>query len=91
MEMSTKVAVPDHVMARQVGEETVILDLAGGTYYSLDPVGSRVWQLLIPGATPAQVCEAMLREFDVEAADLERDVLALMRSLIDRKLVVPAG
>jgi hypothetical protein len=36
-------------MARTVGDETVILDLANGTYYGLDPVGARMWQLMSEG------------------------------------------
>ena len=35
-----------------LGDETVILDLASGTYYGLDPVGARIWQLMAEGQTP---------------------------------------
>jgi len=38
-----RVTVPPHVIARRVGEDTVILDLASGTYFGLDPVGARIW------------------------------------------------
>ena len=39
MKLSDKVGIPPQVMARTVGDETVILDLASGTYFGLDPVG----------------------------------------------------
>jgi hypothetical protein len=74
-------------MARQVGDETVILDLASGTYFGLDPVGARIWQLLTEGRTLAEICAVMLAEFEVAREDIERDVLALAEELRAKKLI----
>jgi hypothetical protein len=87
MKLSDKVCVPSHVMPRAVGDETVILDLAHGTYFGLDPVGARIFELLRCGCSLAQACEAMLTEFEVARHDIERDVLALTQQLIDKQLV----
>ena len=87
MNLSDKVTTPAQVMAREVGDETVILDLTSGTYYGLDPVGARIWQLMADGQTLMQVCEVMLAEYDVTREDIERDVLALVQTLLERKLV----
>ena len=87
MNLSDKVTIPPQVMARVVGDETVILDLANGTYYGLDPVGARIWQLLAEGQSLVQVCEAMLAEYDVTREDIERDVAALGQALLDKNLV----
>ena len=87
MNLSDKVTIPAQVMAREVGDETVILDLANGTYHGLDRVGARIWQLMAEGQTLAQVCEVMLAEYDVTREDIERDVLALVQTLIERQLV----
>ncbi|MGI9521096.1 MAG: PqqD family protein [Hyphomicrobiaceae bacterium] len=74
-------------MARPVGEETVILDVASGTYFGLDPVGARVWQLMEEGRKLAEICEAMLEEFEVSREELEHDVLALAQDLEARSLI----
>ena len=87
MKLSDKVTIPSQVMARTVGDETVILDLVSGTYFGLDPVGARIWELIAHAATLAQVCDIMLTEFEVSREDLERDVLALVQALLDRQLV----
>ena len=42
MEITDRVAIPKDVMARQVGDETVILNLTSGTYYGLDAIGARI-------------------------------------------------
>ena len=87
MNLSDKVTIPAQVMAREVGDETVILDLANGTYYGLDPVGARIWQLLSEGLTLTQVCEVMMAGYEVKREDIERDVLSLVQTLTERQLV----
>ena len=87
MSLSDIVTIPSQVMARQVGNESVILDLSSGTYYGLDPVGARIWQLMTEGQTLAQVCETMLAEYEVTREAIERDVLALVQTLADKQLV----
>ena len=87
MNLSDNVTIPPQVMARLVGDETVILDLASGTYYGLDPVGARSWQLMAEGKTLATVCEILLDEFDVTRETLERDVLHLTQELSAKGLV----
>lgn len=79
--------IPPHVMARQVGDETVILDLSGGTYFGLDPVGARIWQLIGEGKTLAEACDILLDEYDVPREQLERDVAELAEKLLGQKLI----
>ncbi len=90
MNLSEKVTIPTQVMARTVGDETVILDLASGTYFGLDPVGARIWGLMGEGQTLAEICATMLEEYEVERAQLEADVLRLAAELAERGLVTPA-
>lgn len=79
--------IPDHVVARRMGDETVILDLEGGTYFGLDPVGTRIWDLIAEGRTLASVCAAMLEEYEVEEARLQQDVRTLIDDLGTRGLL----
>lgn len=87
MNPTDKPIIPKQVMARQVGDETVILDLAGGTYYGLDPVGARVWQLMGEGKALGEICETLLGEYDVTREQLERDVLDLAEKLRTQNLI----
>jgi hypothetical protein len=87
MNLTDKVIIPAQVMARQVGTETVLLDLASGTYFGLDPVGARIWELMGEGKTLAQVCDTMQAEFEVTREDIERDVLDLVEKLQAQQLI----
>lgn len=79
--------IPPHVMARQVGDETVILDLGSGTYFGLDPVGARMWQLIGEGKTLGETCDILLGEYDVPREQLELDVAELAEKLLAQKLI----
>ena len=87
MNLIDKVTIPAQVMARDVGSETVILNLESGIYFGLDPVGARIWQLLSKGKTFAEVCDAMVAEYDVSREDIERDVLSLAEALQSQQLI----
>lgn len=87
MNLGDRLSIPADVMARQVGDEIVILDLASGTYFGLDPVGTRIWGLIEAGRTLAEVCDAILDTHDASREEVERDVIALAESLRERGLV----
>jgi len=85
--LSDRVNIPPEVMARTVGDETVILDLASGTYFGLDPVGARMWDLMGEGMTLAEVCDRMLDEYEVSRDQLEGDTLRLGEELQRQGLI----
>lgn len=57
-----------------VGDETVILHLKSGTYFGLDPMGTRIWAMLKQGLTASDICAALVEEFDVGLELIEGDV-----------------
>jgi hypothetical protein len=89
MTVGDRFEVPIEVMARQVGEETVILHLESGAYYGLDEVGSRIWALLVDGHTLAGICTTILDEYEAEKSQVEQDVLDLALELKERGLIRP--
>ena len=62
---------------RNIGNETVLLNLATGTYFGLDDIGSRFLQLLQSDGRLEKAHAVMLQEFDVPAETLESDLLQL--------------
>ena len=90
MNLSDKISIPAQVVARQMGKETVILDLVSGTYFGLDSIGARIWQLMGEGKTLAEICEAMFAEYEVSREAIERDVLDLAKDLCAKQLISSA-
>ncbi len=91
MTLSDRVEIPPQVMTRTVGEEEVVLDLASGTYFGLDPVGARIWALMADGKNLGEICDQMLEEYDVTREELERDILRLADELNGQGLIQVVG
>jgi len=87
LKLTDRIEVSAEVVAREVGDETMLLDLASGTYFGLDPVGARFWQLLEEGKTPAEACAAMEGEYDVAPDVLARDLEALLADFAANGLI----
>jgi hypothetical protein len=87
MNAQSKFVVSPHAMSRTIGEETVILDLESGTYFGLDPVAARMWQILEEGKSVGEARDAIFDEYEVERDRLEADLLTLAAELAERKLV----
>lgn len=81
---------PD-VMFRNLNDEAVLLDLKSGTYFGLNDVGARTWQLILQHGRLSQVLDALLMEYELDRHVGERDLLALATQLVTRQLaaVIP--
>ena len=90
MKLEDRLEISPEVVAREVGGETMLLDLASGTYFGLDAVGGRIWQALENGASLAEACDQIEGEFDVARAQLETDVLALAQKIVEQGLAEAA-
>jgi len=77
----------DQVMFQNVGGEAVLLDLASETYFGLNEVGTRIWELLPQHDNLTAVHATLCKEFDAQPAQIERDLLTLAAQLAQAGLV----
>lgn len=87
MNVESRFSVPAHVVARRVGDETVLLDLKSGVYFGLDPVGARFWELVEEGHRLPELITALLDEYEVEEEVLDKDIRGLINELCARGLL----
>lgn len=78
---------PD-VVFRSLDGEAVLLDLASGTYFGLNEVGTRVWQMIEAGRNEPAIVAALAGEYAAEPAAIAADVRRLVGELRARRLVV---
>ena len=88
VEEQTLVVMDTRVVSAPLGEgETALLHVPDGMYYGLDPVATRIVELLCSPMTPAQLATAVSAEFEVERETALADLLVFVRSLARRGLV----
>jgi hypothetical protein len=74
-------------MSTELDGETVILDLASGTYSGLDAVGTFIWNQLEQPATITALRGAILGKYDVSEAQCLADLLDFLMVLADNGLI----
>lgn len=86
--LDSQVTIHPDAVFRELDGEAVILQLEAGMYFGLDPVGTRLWQLIEEHGRLGPVLDAALGEFDVTADVLERDLVELVSGLVEKQLVI---
>src|SRR4030095_3456257 len=87
LSITDAVCVPEDVIVRELNGEAVVLNLHNGTYFGLNSVGMRIWQLCEEHGSLREVWQAMRQEFDAPGDALQTDLLVFVNELSSRKLL----
>lgn len=78
---------PD-VVARSVAGEMILLDLATGTYFTLNAVGATIWRALETGAGRAEAIAAIVEDYEIDEATAAADYDEYIDALASEGLLV---
>lgn len=87
LSLDTVVVASGDQVHRTLGDEAVILALRAGTYFGVDEVGARIWELLQQPVRVAALRDAIVAEYEVSAEQAEQDLLAFLAELLDNELI----
>jgi hypothetical protein len=79
-------------VTREIGGETLIVPVTGDameleSIYVLNPVGSRIWELLRAPTTAEQIADVVAGEFTVSQEEAAADTAEFLASLNTRGLI----
>ncbi len=75
------------VMFREMAGESVLLSLDSETYFGLDEIGTRMWNVLVGAPSIEAAYDVLADEFEVDAAALRGDLSTFIATLADAGLV----
>jgi hypothetical protein len=81
------VRIPDNVVFRSFGSETVLLNLATGQYHGLKGAGGRMLEVLAETPDLDAAARRIANEYGHPVADVSRDMNDLCLALAERSLV----
>lgn len=81
------IRLSDSILLSRVDDEAVLLDADSSTYYGLNPVGSRMLQLLSENADQETVIRLVAEEFDAAEERVRQDLSALVKTLLGKGFV----
>jgi Coenzyme PQQ synthesis protein D (PqqD) len=87
-----RVAVPSHVLLRNLDGETVLLNLDTEKYFGLDRTGTQMWETVTRAPNIEVAFEQLSGEFEVAPETLRHHLTELLNQLVENGLlhVVPA-
>lgn len=81
------------VVSRKIQGELIIVPIRSGvgdlnSLYTLNPVGSVLWDFMTEGHTIAEMVQRVCDEFEVTKAQARKDIENFLDSLLEEKLVL---
>lgn len=76
------------LVASSVDGQVALLSIKNGFYYGLDPIASRIWEMIAQPCTGQAVCQQLLKEYAVSVKDCHQQVLDFLQNLADADLLL---
>ncbi len=76
------------VLFRRLGKDGVLLRLNSTTYFGLNEVAARFWEIIVESSDWDGIIDRLLVEFEVERAVLMKDIELLVHELEKAELIV---
>jgi hypothetical protein len=77
----------DDVVSRRLDDIVVLIHLKTNRIFELNATGARLWELIGAGSTAGEIRDILLSEFDVEPAELDREMATLTTLLTSEELI----
>lgn len=69
------------IVARDMGDEIIVLDMRSSKYLTVTGVGMRLFELLADERAPEELLTFILDEYEVDPAVAERDVITFLAGM----------
>ena len=84
--MTTHFGKAPSLVAREIAGETILVPIKQNVsdlqyLYTLNDVGSRVWQIINERTTVEEIVSVITQEYEVEAAEAQADVLEFLAEM----------
>lgn len=91
--MSIKLEINDNIYKNsdifdsEIDNELVMMNIENNAYYNTSEVGKRIWQLLDEFNTVEDICNELVKEYDVSMDECQKNVLDFVNNLLENKLI----
>lgn len=88
VELTNKVSQRPDLVAADMGEETVMMDIMSGKYFKLSEVGGSIWNKIEKPTLVSDVIKSLLEEYEVSEEDCTTQTLDFLTQLADKGIIV---
>jgi len=76
------------IIHENIDGELVLINLRKGSYYSTDPIGAQVWDLLVAGCRVKEMQERIQARYDGDPAEVAMAIAAFLDDLEREDLII---
>jgi len=88
IKLTDKVSQRPDLVAADMGEETVMMDILSGKYFKLSEVGGSIWKKIESPIEVSELIKLLLEEYDVSEEECKAQTLEFLTQLVDKGIVV---
>jgi Coenzyme PQQ synthesis protein D (PqqD) len=85
--LTARAIVPAHVAHREIGDETIVLNLDTGRYHRLNRTAGSMLATLVESPSVGDAARALAERYGRPVGEIEADLSQLCASLAERGLV----
>lgn len=90
-EIKTIWQVAPEVLFSRIDDEMILMSISEGYYFTLDPVGTRIWELLSrESSTLINLTDQLMEEYEVDKETCMKDLQEFIEDMASKKLIIPA-
>jgi hypothetical protein len=88
--MKLKWQTSTEILSSKIDEEAILMSIEADSYFGLDSVGSRIWELLsIKPATAEDLVVLLMDDYDIDKKTCQEDVQLFIDEMSVKKLIHP--
>lgn len=86
--LTNKVMQREDLVAADMGDETVMMDIMSGKYFKLSEVGGSIWNKIEQPKLVSDLIAELLKEYDVTEEECTNQTIEFLTQLVDKGIVV---
>ena len=79
------------IIVQKGSQDVLLFNMDDGSYYALNEVGNRIWELCDGTHGVAQLVSILVKEYDAPTKIIEMDVMEVLEDLRSKNLIVEVG
>jgi hypothetical protein len=84
LELSQTITRHPDMLSAEIGGEAIMMSIEKGAYFGLNPVATRIWDLLEQPKSIAALIQTITDEYEVSAEQAADDVQSFVADMIER-------
>ena len=85
--MDTVLTQNKDLVASSIDGEVVLMSIENGKYYGINPIGSRIWEILAYPTTYIDLIDTLLTEFDIDRITCEKKVTTFLKEIAAENII----